>query len=337
MIIVMAPGHSTEQCDAVTKRIEELDYQVHPIVGVERTVLAAVGHEDKTPLQSLQSMPGVESVIPILKPFKLASAEHHVEPTVVDVDGVKIGGEELVVMAGPCAVENEPQLMECARIASENGAKILRGGAFKPRTSPYSFQGLAEEGLKMLRHCADAYDMKVVTEMVCVNDLELIEQYADMIQLGARNAQNFALLRQAGRSKLPVLFKRGLAQTIKEYLMAAEYILSEGNYNVILCERGIRTFETATRNTLDLNAVPVIKSQCHLPLIVDPSHGTGEWPYVAPMARAGIAAGADGLMVEIHPHPEQAVSDGPQSLKESKFKHLMSEVRKIAAAMGRRV
>ena len=189
----------------------------------------------------------------------------------------------------------------------------------------------------MLRHCADAYDMKVVTEMVCVNDLELIEQYADMIQLGARNAQNFALLRQAGRSKLPVLFKRGLAQTIKEYLMAAEYILSEGNYNVILCERGIRTFETATRNTLDLNAVPVIKSQCHLPLIVDPSHGTGEWPYVAPMARAGIAAGADGLMVEIHPHPEQAVSDGPQSLKESKFKHLMSEVRKIAAAMGRRV
>jgi 3-deoxy-7-phosphoheptulonate synthase len=240
-------------------------------------------------------------------------------------------------MAGPCAVENEEQIFACARMAAENGAKFLRGGAFKPRTSPYAFQGLAEEGLRLLRAAADAHGLKVVTELVSVTDLEAIERHADMIQIGARNSQNFALLKEAGRSPLPVLLKRGMAQTVKEYLMAAEYILSEGNQNVVLCERGIRTFEDSTRNTLDLNAVPVIKSQCHLPVIVDPSHGTGVWQYVIPMARAAIAAGADGLLVEIHPHPELAFSDGPQSLKPKTFAEMMREVRKIAAAMGRKL
>jgi len=335
MIIVLGRGHTEEQREAAHRRIEELGYRVVPIVGVERTILAAVGHEDKTPLQSLESMAGVEAVIPILKPFKLASSEYREAPTVVDVAGEKIGGQRLAVIAGPCAVESEEQVLECARIAKEHGARFLRGGAFKPRTSPYAFQGLEEEGLRLLRRAADVHGLKVVTEMISVTDIEAIEANADMIQIGARNSQNFALLKAAGRSRLPVLLKRGMAQTVKEFLMSAEYVLSEGNPNVVLCERGIRTFEDSTRNTLDLNAVPVLKSQCHLPVIVDPSHGTGLWQYVIPMARAAIAAGADGILVEIHPRPEAAFSDGPQSLKPQRFAQLMAELRKVAQCMDR--
>jgi len=336
MIIVMAPGHTEAHREAVTRRIEELGYKTHPIFGVERTVLAAVGHEDKTPLESLQSMPGVEAVIPILKPFKLASSEYRKTPTFVDVGGEAVGGRRLAIMAGPCAVEDEAQMMECAAAARKHGARFLRGGAFKPRTSPYSFQGLEEEGLRFMQ-AADAHGLKVVTELISVNDLELIEAYADMIQIGARNAQNFSLLKVAGRSKLPILLKRGMAQTAREYLMAAEYILSEGNYDVVLCERGIRTFEDSTRNTLDLSAVPVIKSQCHLPVIVDPSHAAGTWRLVPPLARAAIAVGADGLIFEIHPRPQDAVSDGPQSLKFDTFAAMMEDVRRIAEAMGRTI
>ena len=335
MIIVLSPGHSSEQRDTAQRRIEELGYRVVPIVGVERTILAAVGHEDKTPLQSLESMPGVEAVIPILKPFKLASAEYREGPTVVDVAGVKFGGGRMTVIAGPCAVESEEQIRECARVVRESGAPMLRGGAFKPRTSPYAFQGLEEAGLRLLREAADAHGLKVVTEIVSPTDIDVVEEYADMLQIGARNSQNFALLKLAGRSRLPVLLKRGMAQTVKEFLMSAEYILSEGNANVVLCERGIRTFEDSTRNTLDLNAVPVIQSQCHLPVVVDPSHGTGLWQYVTPMARASVAAGADGLAVEMHPHPERAVSDGPQSLKPARFAALMREVEQMAKCMGK--
>ncbi|MCX7046015.1 MAG: 3-deoxy-7-phosphoheptulonate synthase [Candidatus Sumerlaeota bacterium] len=337
MIIVMAHGHTPKQREAVQQRIEELGYKVVPIFGVERTVLAAVGHEDKQPLQNLASMPGVEAAIPIMKPFKLASSEYRDRPTIVNVKGETIGGQRLAIMAGPCAVESPEQIMECARIAKQCGAGFLRGGAFKPRTSPYSFQGMEDKGLELLREAGDAYGLKVVTEMVGVTDLEAIEQYADMIQIGARNSQNYALLKAAGRSKLPVLLKRGMAMTVKEFLMSAEYVLAEGNQNVVLCERGIRTFEDSTRNTLDLNAIPVLKSQCHLPVIADPSHGTGVWQYVTAMARAAVAAGADGLLIEIHPQPDQAVSDGPQSLKPKTFAKLMEEIQKIAEAIGRKV
>ncbi len=335
MIIVMGPGHSVDQRDAAIKRIEELGYRVSPIIGVERTVLAAVGHEDKTPLQQLESMAGVEAVIPILKPFKLASSEYRDTRTAIDVKGAMIGDQHLTIMGGPCAVESEAQIMECGRVCRDLGVPFLRGGAFKPRTSPYSFQGLEVEGLKLLRQAADEYNLRVVTEIVSVNDVEPIQEYSDVMQIGARNSQNFALLKEAGRSRIPVLLKRGMAQTVQEFLMSAEYILSEGNENVILCERGIRTFETATRFTLDLNAVPVIKSQCHLPVLVDPSHGTGSWQYVTAMARAGIAAGADGVVVEFHPHPDKAVSDGPQSLKPAKFAQLVDEVTRLAQCMGR--
>jgi len=335
MIIVMEPGSPKEYFEAVCRRVEELKYKAYPIFGVERTVVACVGHEDKTPLQALETMPGVEAVIPIMKPFKLVSREWKKEKSVLDVAGVPVGGPGLVVMAGPCSVESEEQVFEVARAVRGEGAQFLRGGAFKPRTSPYSFQGMKEDGLRILRAAADETGLKVVTELVSTGDIDLLCEYADLIQIGARNVQNFALLQCAGKSGKPVLLKRGIATTIEEYLMAAEYLMSEGNSNVILCERGIRTFETSTRFTLDLNAIPVIRALSHLPIIVDPSHGTGHWQYVAAMSRAALAAGADGLMIEVHPDPANAWSDGPQSLKPRTFAKLMEELRRLAAALGR--
>jgi len=337
MIIVMVKGSTEAQLDAVKGAITRLGYKPHVIFGVERVVVGAVGHEDKTPLQALEQMPGVEAVIPILKPWKLVSREIKPEPSIIDVDGVKIGGQEIVVIAGPCSIESEEQVLETARAVRAAGAKILRGGAYKPRTSPYAFQGLQLTGLKYLDKAKEQTGLKIVTEVVCVNDIDLVCEYADMIQIGARNCQNYSLLKRVGQTKLPVLLKRGMATTVKEFLMSAEYIMSQGNYQIILCERGIRTFEDSTRFTLDLNCVPVLKELTHLPVIVDPSHGTGNWRYVTPMGRAAIAAGADGLMIEVHPNPQEAVSDGPQSLKIEKFDLFMAEMRKIANAMGRAI
>jgi 3-deoxy-7-phosphoheptulonate synthase len=337
MIIVMEKGATEAQLDAVKGTIIRLGYKPHIIYGVERTVVGAVGHEDKTPLQALEQSPGVESVIPIMKPWKLVGREIKPETSVIDVDGVKIGGNELVVMAGPCSVESEEQIMASALAVKAAGGKILRGGAYKPRTSPYSFQGLEVTGLKYLDKARDATGLKIVTEIVCVTDIDIVCEYADMIQIGARNCLNYALLKRVGKTKLPILLKRGMSTKVKEFLMAAEYIMSQGNYNVVLCERGIRTFEDITRNTLDLNAVVALKEKTHLPVIVDPSHGTGNWKYVTPMGRASIAAGADGLMVEVHPNPMEAFSDGPQSLKPEKFKMFIEEMKKIANAMGRTI
>jgi 3-deoxy-7-phosphoheptulonate synthase len=335
MIIVMAPGHTEEQLQAVSRRIEEMGYSCHLSRGVERTIVGCVGHKDKAPLQSLQQMEGVESVIPILRPYKLASRDFRPEDTVVDVDGVKIGGPEIVVIAGPCSVESERQLLATARAVKAAGAKLLRGGAYKPRTSPYAFQGLEEDGLKILHSAKQETGLKVVTEIISVNDVEMLLKYVDVFQVGARNSQNFALLRAVGQARKPVLLKRGMSTTIQEYLMAAEYCLSEGNYEIILCERGIRTFETETRFTLDLNAVPVLKRLSHLPVLVDPSHGTGQWRLVLPMARAAVAAGCNGLAVEVHPDPPNALSDGAQSLRPEKFERLMEAVRRMAEAVGR--
>jgi 3-deoxy-7-phosphoheptulonate synthase len=337
MIIVMVKGSTEAQLDAVKGAITRLGYKPHVIFGVERVVVGAVGHEDKTPLQALEQMPGVEAVIPILKPWKLVSREIKPEPSVIDVDGVKIGGEEIVVIAGPCSIESEEQVLETARAVRAAGAKILRGGAYKPRTSPYAFQGLQVTGLKYLDKAKEQTGLKIVTEVVCVNDIDLVCEYADMIQIGARNCQNYSLLKRVGQTKIPVLLKRGMATTVKEFLMSAEYIMSQGNYQIILCERGIRTFEDSTRFTLDLNCIPVLKELTHLPVIVDPSHGTGNWRYVTPMGRAAIAAGADGLMIEVHPNPQEAVSDGPQSLRTETFDLFMAEMRKIANAMGRTI
>ncbi len=338
MIIVMKMGAREEQIREVIHRVEELGYKSHVIQGTQRTVIGAVGDERvKARLQSLESMAGVESVVPILQPFKLASREVKASKSIIKVGDLEIGGQAIVVMAGPCSVESESQLLETAQAVKAAGAKVLRGGAFKPRTSPYAFQGLAEEGLKLLDLARAATGLKIVTEVVNPMDAELVAEYADILQIGARNAQNFALLKKVGEVGKPVLLKRGMATTIKEFLMAAEYILSEGNYDVILCERGIRTFETSTRFTLDLNAVPVLNKLTHLPVMVDPSHGTGHWEYVAPMAKAGIACGADGLLIEVHPRPEEAQSDGLQSLKLEKFRRLMEELKPLAEVLGRRL
>jgi len=336
MIIVMKAAAKEEELQEVIKKVGELGYQPHVIHGTQRNVIGAVGDErGKARLQSLESMPGVETVVPILQPFKLASREFKPAKTKVVVNGLEIGGERIVVMAGPCSVESEEQLLRTARAVKEAGACILRGGAFKPRTSPYAFQGLEEEGLKLLALAREETGLHVVTEVINPRDVELVARYADILQVGARNVQNFALLKAVGEVEKPVLLKRGMASTIKEFLMSAEYILSEGNYQVILCERGIRTFETATRFTLDLNAVPVIQKLSHLPIIVDPSHGTGHWELVSPMTKAAIAAGADGLIIEVHNKPEEAFSDGIQSLKPEKFRRLMEELRPFAAAAGR--
>jgi len=336
MIIVLKPKATKKQIEHLIERIKALGLKPMVSRGTERTIIGVIGSEDVLRVQPLEVIPGVEKVMPVLKPYKLVSREFKPDPTIVDVGGgVTIGGKALVVMAGPCSVENREMLFETARAVHRAGAQLLRGGAFKPRTSPYSFQGLGEEGLKLLREAARATGMRVVTELLDTRDIQLVEQYADVIQIGARNMQNFELLKEVGQSRKPVLLKRGLSATITEFLLAAEYILSQGNFNVILCERGIRTFETLTRFTLDLAAVPIIKQLSHLPVVVDPSHGTGSWEYVGPMAKAAVAAGADGLLIEVHPNPETALSDGPQSLLPKKFAALVSELRKVAQAIGR--
>jgi len=337
MIIVMQAGATEEQLAKVVKNIELMGYRAHVIRGVERFVVGAVGDErGKAQLQSLLSLPGVENVLPILKPYKLASRQVKPEDSLIPVAGdVVVGGRQLVIIAGPCSVESQEQITETARAVLDAGAHMLRGGAFKPRTSPYSFQGLEEEGLKLLALARKETGLPIVTEVLNLRDIELVAEYADVVQIGARNMQNFALLKEAGRIDRPVLLKRGMANTIEELLMSAEYILSSGNPNVILCERGIRTFEAATRNTMDISCIPVVKQETHLPIIADPSHASGNWRLVPPLAMAAVAAGADGLMVEVHPHPEAAMSDGPQSLKPTRLKRLIRELVPVAIAVGR--
>ena len=335
MIIVMSPASSQEDLAGVEEKIKANGLTFHLSKGEDRTIVGVIGDKKKIANLEMNMMPGVEKTVRITEKYKLVSREFHPADTVVDVGGVKIGGEHLTVMSGPCAVESEDQLKEAARCVREGGAQFLRGGAFKPRTSPYDFQGLAEKGLKMLREAADENGLKVVTEIVDKDDMELIGTYADVYQVGARNMQNFQLLKALGKAKKPVMLKRGLSSTISEWLNAAEYIAAGGNENIILCERGIRTYETFTRNTLDLSAVAAVKELSHLPIIVDPSHGTGRWQMVRPMARAAIAAGADGLIIEVHPHPEVALSDGNQSLTPKNFNRLMEEVKQIGALMGK--
>jgi 3-deoxy-7-phosphoheptulonate synthase len=335
MVIVMKKNATDAQIDHVIKWIESVGYQAHPSRGVERTVIGVVGDDrGKEQLKSVEHLEGVEKTVLILKPYKLASRESKEGVTIVQVGDVKIGGPQFVVMAGPCSIESEEQLMESAYIVKKGGAHILRGGAFKPRTSPYSFQGLEEEGLKLLKKAREKTGLPVVTEVMNTADVELVEEYADIIQIGARNVQNFPLLKKVGLARKPILLKRGMMTTIEELLMSAEYILSSGNHQVILCERGIRTFETATRNTLDISAVPVLKELTHLPIIVDPSHAAGHWRYVIPLSKASRAVGADGLLIEVHPEPDKALSDGIQSLKPEKFYQLMEELVTLEKIMG---
>ncbi|MBP1722406.1 MAG: phospho-2-dehydro-3-deoxyheptanoate aldolase [Deltaproteobacteria bacterium] len=338
MIIVMKNNAAEEQIRKVVEWIESIGYNAHLSQGVERTLIGAIGDgRGKEQLQAIVSLPGVEKVVPILKPYKLASREFKASDTVVRVGDLEIGGPRFIIMAGPCTVESEEQLMESAYVVKKGGGHILRGGAFKPRTSPYSFQGMEEEGLRLLKKAGEKTGMPVVTEVMNTTEVDLVEEYSDILQIGARNVQNFALLKKAGQARKPVLLKRGMMTTLEELLMSAEYILSAGNSQVILCERGIRTFETATRNTLDLSAVVVLKECSHLPVIVDPSHATGHWKYVTPLARAAVAVGADGLLIEVHPEPEKAVCDGLQSLKPEKFYQLMEEVSLLEQIMRKEV
>lgn len=339
MIIVMESGADEGQVDAVVKKIHSAGLNTHISVGVARTVIGVVG-DDRTKemlRESLEVAPGVERVVAILQPYKLVSREFIPHDTVVSVGAQTIGERRVAIIAGPCSVESREQILTAADAIKAAGAIGLRGGAFKPRTSPYSFQGLEEEGLRLLAEARARTGLPVVTEAMDAAQLELVVRYADMIQIGARNMQNYPLLREAGRAKLPVLLKRGVSATLEELLLAAEYILNEGNYQVVLCERGIRGFNGYTRYTLDLAAIPVLKRLTHLPVIVDPSHGTGKWRYVAPMARAAIAAGADGLIVEVHPDPANALSDGPQSLSLENFSGLMASLRPVADAVGREI
>lgn len=335
MVIVMA-SRKQEDIDYVVARIEELGYKAHLIVGTNRTVVAAVGDErGKFRLQSLESLPHVEKVVPILQPFKLAGRETHEEESRVRVGKASIGGGRFCVIAGPCSVETREQIVQTAHAVKQAGATMLRGGAFKPRTSPYSFQGLQEEGLHLLTEASEETGLPFVTEVMTVAQVELVASYADMLQIGARNMQNFSLLKEVGRTGKPVLLKRGMMSTINEFLMSAEYILSEGGRDVVLCERGIRTFETETRNTLDISAIPVLKKLSHLPVVVDPSHATGHWDLVIPMSKAAVAAGADGLIIEVHPKPEEAFSDGAQSLKPPRFLQLMQQIEPLVHLAGK--
>ena len=336
MIIVMTPSATEENLMKVKQKIERVGLSYHLSKGESRTIVGVIGDKKRIGELEMNSLDGVEKTVHITEKYKLVSREFKPQNTIIDVRGVSVGGEKLAIMAGPCAVESMEQLQEAASIVKEAGARFLRGGAFKPRTSPYDFQGLAEDGLKMLYEVGRAFDLRIITEIVDVNDVDLITKYADILQIGARNMQNFRLLQAVGRSDKPVLLKRGLSATITEWLNAAEYIVSAGNEQVMLCERGIRTYETFTRNTLDLSAVAAVKELSHLPIIVDPSHGTGRWQMVRPMARAAVAAGADGLIVEVHPHPEMALSDGDQSLTPKNFRAMMDDVRKIAEVMGRK-
>ena len=337
MIVVMKPGATQENLSAVVNKIESAGLRTHLSKGEEVTIVGVIGDKKIIANLELQMMAGVDKTVRITEKYKLVSRDFHPEDTIIDAGGIKIGGKEVVVMAGPCAVESLEQLREAAQAVKACGAKFLRGGAFKPRTSPYDFQGLGEDGLKLLRQVADEFDLRVVTEIVDKDDIETFCRYADILQVGARNMQNFQMLKALGRCSKPILLKRGLSATISEWLNAAEYIMSGGNEQVIFCERGIRTYETFTRNTLDLSAVAAVKELSHLPIVVDPSHGTGRWKMVAPMARAAIAAGADGLIIEVHPHPEKALSDGDQSLTPEAFKQLMGNLDGIAKVMGKSI
>jgi 3-deoxy-7-phosphoheptulonate synthase len=335
MIIVMRSTATQVDIDQVLERITQHGLKPHISKGVERTIIGAIGDERILRNVPFQALPGVEEVLPILKPFKLASRDFKAESSVVEVSGVAVGGDQLAVIAGPCSVEGRQMLLDTARMVKEAGATLLRGGAFKPRTSPYSFQGLGEEALKYLAEVREITGLPVVTELMDPRDAELVMQYADMVQIGARNMQNFRLLREVGTYRKPVFLKRGMSSTITELLMSAEYIMSAGNYNIVLCERGIRTFEDYTRNTLDVSAVPSLKQLSHLPVIVDPSHAAGKWDLVAPLALGAIAAGADGVMIEVHPQPEVALSDGPQALVPERFTALMQQIRALAPIVGR--
>jgi len=337
MVIVMAADATQKEIEHVVERLHELGFKTHLSTGIERTIIGAIGDEKPLRDEPLEAFPGVEKVVPIMRPFKLASRIFKEQDTIVDVNGIKIGGNRIVLMAGPCAVESYEQVMETARAVKEAGALILRGGAFKPRTSPHKFQGLGEEGLKILAQAKEETGLSIVTEVMSPQHVEMVAKYTDIFQIGTRNMQNYMLLQEVGRTDKPVLLKRGMSARVEEWILSAEYILDMGNFNVILCERGIRTFETYTRNTLDLNAIPLVKQLSHLPVIVDPSHGTGRRSLVIPMARAAIAAGADGLLVEVHPNPEKAISDGPQSLIPEEFGRLVEEVKRVAEALGRQV
>jgi 3-deoxy-7-phosphoheptulonate synthase len=335
MIVIMKQGATQAQITNVTARIEQWGCQAHISEGEERTIIGVIGNGRPLDREPIERMTGVERTVPILRPFKLASRDFHPKDTVIDLNGISIGDRHLVIMAGPCAVESREQLMEVAHTVKEAGAQVLRGGAYKPRTSPYSFQGLGEEGLKLLADARKETGLLIVTEVMEPDLVPLVSTYADILQIGARSMQNYALLHAVGEAQQPVLLKRGMMSTMEELLMSAEYILSHGNNRVILCERGIRTFESYTRNTLDISAVPLLKQLSHLPVIADPSHGTGKWELVEPVTRAAVAAGADGLLIEVHPHPEEALSDGAQSLKPDRFAALMAHLAPIAEAVGR--
>jgi 3-deoxy-7-phosphoheptulonate synthase len=342
MIIVVRPNSSRQQIDHILERIQELGYRPHVSQGEHRTIIGVIGDENKLQSEPLAAIPGVEQVLPILKPFKLASREFHVKDSVIEVRApggrpVKIGGGNLAMIAGPCAVESAEVLDEIAAGVKAAGANLLRGGAFKPRTSPYSFQGLGEKGLQILREVGDKHGLPVVTEVMDPRQVEMVDRYADMFQIGARNMQNFDLLREVGQRPKPVLLKRGMSATVKDLLMSAEYILSEGNRQVVLCERGVRSFEDSTRNMLDLSAIPNVKGQSHLPIIADPSHATGRPDLIPAMARAAVAAGADGVHIEVHSCPEKALSDGPQALLPKQYAALMQDLRRLADAVGKTI
>jgi 3-deoxy-7-phosphoheptulonate synthase len=337
MVVVMKELASDQQIQGVIAQLVEMGFDVHRSTGALRTVIGAVGGNRQFDPRLLEVLDGVQEVLRITEPYKLASRTFRQENTVITIDDVRIGGDEVIVMAGPCSAETEAQVEATASAVKTAGAKILRGGAFKPRSSPYSFQGLGEEGLRMLRDAADRHNLKLVSEVMDVSQLELVERYAHILQVGARNMQNFTLLRELGRTRRPVLLKRGISATIEEWLLSAEYILAGGNTSVMLCERGIRTFESYTRNTLDISAIPVVQALSHLPVLVDPSHATGRRDKVTPVARAAVAAGADGLIIEVHSDPDHALSDGAQSLYPPQFDRLMAELRIIAPAIGRSI
>ncbi len=335
MVIVLERNATKEQIDNVIAHLEEYGFEVHQSQGVQSLVLGAIGVKPNFDTRKVKVLPGVFDVYRVTVPYKLAGRNFHPENTIIKIKDVEIGGDKMVMMSGPCSIESEEQIFRMAKVVKDSGAQILRGGAFKPRTSPYSFQGLGEEGLKYIRAAADEYDLLVITEVMQIGQIDLVAKYADILQIGARNMQNFSLLKELGNAGKPVMLKRGLSATIEEWLMSAEYILASGNKDVILCERGIRTFEKYTRNTFDLSAIPVVHKKSHLPVIADPSHATGLRDQVPPMARAAVAAGADGLMIEIHDDPEHAFSDGPQALLPGEFKTLMEELDRIAKAIGR--
>jgi 3-deoxy-7-phosphoheptulonate synthase len=338
MIIVLRPDATKKQIEHIIEKVKKLGLKPWVSRGVERSIIGVIGEEDLLRIQPLEVFPGVEKVMPILTPYKLVARDVKKEGSIINIGkGLKVGGKRIVVMAGPCSVENEKLLVQIAKKVKEAGATVLRGGAFKPRSSPYTFQGLGEKGLKYLAQAKKETGLLIVTELMDTRDMALLEKYADIIQIGARNMQNFNLLKVAGRCRKPVLLKRGMSSTIKEFLMSAEYILSEGNFNVLLCERGIRSFEDYTRFTLDISAVPAIKALSHLPVIVDPSHATGRWGLVGPCAKAAVAAGCDGLLIEVHPSPEEALSDGTQSLLPKNFSSLMQDLQKVALAVGRKI